>query len=156
MKIAPLTIYQYRTLYSQSYAPDSTFNPTTLPNGTYFISEEEVNQYQGVEFAWVKDLILIDYTTEMPNTTPPNLMPYAVEIPLEYQWVFVNGNITIGGFNIPLDNYQTIKVVNLAYFNWTEFRAELDCGIYADLKSALMPLWDYVALQVTNNNIVVL
>jgi hypothetical protein len=156
MKIAPLTIYQYRDLYSQSYAPDSTFNPTCLPDGTYFISEEEINQYQGTEFAWVKDLPLIDYTTSMPDTTPPSLLPYAVEIPTEFQWVFVDSKITIGGFYIPLDDYQNLKVVNLAYFNWPEFRAELDSGKYADLKSALMPLWDYVATQVANNNIIIL
>ena len=39
---------------------------------------------------------------------------------------------------------------------WSEFRAELDSGKYEDLKRALMPLWDYVELQVTNNNLVIL
>jgi hypothetical protein len=92
----------------------------------------------------------------MPDTTAPSLLPYAVEIPGEFQWVFVGDKITIGGFYIPLDNYNSSKVVNLAYFNWPEFRAELDSGKYADLKSALMPLWDYVAEQVTNGNIIVL
>jgi hypothetical protein len=156
MKIAPLTIYQFRELYQQSFSMDSLFNPTALADGTYFISEEEINQYQGTEFAWVKDLVLIDYTTSMPDTTAPSLLPYAVEIPTEFQWVFVGDKITIGGFYIPLDDYQNLKVVNLAYFNWAEFRAELDSGKYADLKSALMPLWDYVDEQVTNNNIIIL
>lgn len=156
MKIAPLTIYQYRNLYKQKYDESSYFNPSSLPNGTYFISEEEIIAYQGQEFSWIKNLTLIDYTTEMPNTTPPALSLYAVEIPLEYRWVFVGDKITIGGFYIPLDNHNSTKVVNLAYFQWAEFRAELNSGIYADLKSALMPLWDYVALQVTNNNIIVL
>lgn len=156
MKIAPLTIYQFRALYSQNFAPDSSFNPTALPNGTYFISEEEIIQYQGVEFDWVKDLPLIDYTTDMPNTTPPELSIYAVEIPLEFRWVFVDSKITIGGFYIPLNDYQNTKIVNLAYFEWVEFRKELDSGIYADLKSALMPLWDYMALQVQSGNVITL
>jgi hypothetical protein len=39
---------------------------------------------------------------------------------------------------------------------WTEFRAELDSGNYEALKRALMPLWDYVELQVINNNLVIL
>jgi hypothetical protein len=39
---------------------------------------------------------------------------------------------------------------------WSEFRAELDSGNYTYLKRALMPLWDYVELQVTNNNLIVL
>jgi len=156
MKIALLTIYQYRSLQGQSFTSDSFFNPTSLPSGAYFISEEEIEQYQGTEFAWIKDLPLVEYSKDMPDTTAPQLYPYAIEIPTEFQWVFVGDKITIGGFFIPLDNYNGIKVVNLAYFNWVEFRAELDSGIYADLKSALMPLWDYVALQVTNNNIIVL
>jgi len=156
MKIAPLTIYQFRTLYNQEYSENAVFNPSATADGTYFISEQEINLYQGTEFAWIKDLPLIDYSTLMPNTTPPTLSPYAVEIPIEFQWVFVGDKITIGGFYIPLDNYNSSKVVNLAYFNWVEFRFELDSGKYADLKSALMPLWDYVAEQVTNNNIIVL
>jgi hypothetical protein len=156
MKIALLTIYQYRSLQGQEFDTDSKFNPTSLPSGAYFISEEEIKQYQGTEFAWIKDLPLVDYSSSMPDTTPPTLTPYAVEIPTEFQWVFVGDKITIGGFYIPLDNYNSSKVVNLAYFSWAEFRKELDSGIYADLKSALMPLWDYVALQVTNGNIIVL
>ncbi len=132
------------------------FNPSSLPNGSYFISEDEINAYQGTEFAWIKGLPLIDFTTEMPNTTPPDLMPYAVAIPEVYQWAFPEDLFILSGFEIPLDTLGSTKVVNLAYFNWVEFRAELDSGKYTDLKRALMPLWDYVALQVTNNNIVVL
>lgn len=156
MKIAPLTIYQYRDLYQQNVSINALFNPTALPNGTYFISEEEIIAYKGTEFAWVKDLPLINYTTDMPDTTPPTLSMYAVEIPLEYRWVFTNNKIEIGGFVIPLDAYQQTKIVNLAYFEWPEFRAELDSGIYADLKAALMPLWDYVAIQVQNGNVITL
>ncbi len=57
---------------------------------------------------------------------------------------------------IPLDTHNQDKVVNIAYFMWVEFRAELDSGKYEDLKRALMPLWDYVELQVNNQNLVVL
>jgi hypothetical protein len=60
----------------------------------------------------------------------------------------------LDGFIIPLDTYTTLKVVNLAYFQWQEFRAELDNGNYEDLKRALMPLWDYVVLQVANGNLI--
>jgi len=88
--------------------------------------------------------------------TPPTLYPYAVEIPQIYQWAFPDNKFILSGFEIPLDTYQSTKVVNLAYFQWLEFRAELDNGDYQALKRALMPLWDYVAEQVTNNNIIVL
>jgi hypothetical protein len=88
--------------------------------------------------------------------TAPSLSPFAVEIPEIYQWAFPEDKFILDGFIIPLDTYQSIKVVNLAYFQWLEFRAELDSGNYESLKRSLMPLWDYVATQVSNNNIIVL
>ena len=88
--------------------------------------------------------------------TPPTLSPYAVEIPTIYQWAFPEDKFILSGFIIPLDTYGNSKIVNLAYFQWAEFRAELDSGNYEALKRSLMPLWDYVAEQVTNNNIIVL
>lgn len=88
--------------------------------------------------------------------TPPTLTPYAVIIPEIYQWAFPQDKFILGGFEIPLDTHNQDKVVNLAYFMWEEFRAELDSGKYEDLKRSLMSLWDYVELQVTNNNLVVL
>lgn len=99
---------------------------------------------------------------ELDKYVLPQLYPYAVEIPTEYSWVFPQDKFILNGFEIPLDTYQSTKVVNLAYFEWIEFRAELDRTdeegnfVYATLKRSLMELWDYVALQVTNNNIIVL
>jgi hypothetical protein len=88
--------------------------------------------------------------------TAPSLLPYAVEIPAIYQWAFPEDKFVLSGFIIPLDTYQSTKIVNLSYFQWAEFRAELDSGNYEALKRSLMPLWDYVAEQVTNGNIIVL
>jgi hypothetical protein len=88
--------------------------------------------------------------------TPPALSPYAVVIPEIYQWAFPENKFVLSGFEIPLDTHNNDKVVNLAYFMWTEFRAELDSGNYEALKRALMPLWDYVEFQVINNNLVIL
>jgi hypothetical protein len=90
------------------------------------------------------------------DATPPTLSPYAVLIPEIYQWAFPDNKFVLGGFEIPLDTHNNDKVVNLAYFMWSEFRAELDSGNYEALKRALMPLWDYVELQVINNNLVIL
>lgn len=93
---------------------------------------------------------------DLNHFTPPTLTPYAVVIPEIYQWAFPQDKFILGGFEIPLDTHNSDKVVNIAFFMWSEFRAELDSGKYNDLKRALMPLWDYVELQVTNNNLVVL
>jgi len=88
--------------------------------------------------------------------TPPTLSPYAVVIPEIYQWAFPENKFVLSGFEIPLDTHNNDKVVNIAYFMWQEFRAELDSGNYEALKRSLMPLWDYVAEQVTNQNLIVL
>lgn len=88
------------------------------------------------------------------DTTPPILTPYAVIIPEVYQWAFPQDKFILGGFEIPLDTHNQDKVVNIAYFMWVEFRADLDSGNHVALKRALMPLWDYVSEQVTNNNLI--
>jgi hypothetical protein len=64
--------------------------------------------------------------------------------------VFPEDKFVLNGFEIPLTN----GAVDVAYFQWQEFRNELDSGKYEDLKRALMPLWDYVAEQVTNENLI--
>jgi hypothetical protein len=91
---------------------------------------------------------------ELPISPP--LSPYAVVIPEIYQWAFPENKFVLSGFEIPLDTHNNDKVVNIAYFMWQEFRAELDNGNYTYLKRALMPLWDYVAEQVANQNLIVL
>ena len=148
-----LTIEQSELLKGQLFAPNSYFNPVKGKNNEYFIFNE-VEKCINEEFNWVKDLELVEYWSDI--FTPPTLTPYAVVIPEIYQWAFPQDKFILGGFEIPLDTHNQDKVVNIAYFMWTEFRAELDSGKYEDLKRALMPLWDYVELQVSNQNLIVL
>jgi hypothetical protein len=148
-----LTIEQAELLQGQEYAHDSLFNPIKDKNDNYFIFNE-VNDCVNESFIWVKDLILEPYLSV--HYKAPPLSPYAVVIPEIYQWAFPENKFVLSGFEIPLDTHNNDKVVNLAYFMWTEFRAELDSGNYEALKRALMPLWDYVELQVINNNLVIL
>jgi hypothetical protein len=97
----------------------------------------------------------------LPDFNAPKLSIYGVEIPIEYRWIFANDEFVLSGFIIPLNNYELTKIVNLAYFEWVDFRNELDKKdengnfVYEALKRSLMPLWDYVALQVQNGNIIV-
>jgi hypothetical protein len=121
--------------------------PIDLLGKFYVIADDVTRKYTDVE----------EFDLFAPlDTTPPTLTPYAVIIPEIYQWAFPQDKFILGGFEIPLDTYNQDKVVNIAYFMWSEFRAELDSGKYEDLKRALMPLWDYVELQVSNQNLVVL
>ena len=85
---------------------------------------------------------------------PPTLYPYAIEIPEIYLWVFPDNKFVLNKFEIPLDTINGVKCVNLAYFNWLAFRDELDSGNHEYLKRSLMPLWDYVELQVINQNFI--
>jgi hypothetical protein len=111
------------------------------------IEREDLEQY----YEQIKNPKFVD---------PPTLSDYAVEIPTIYQWTFPENMFILDGFIIPLDTYTTLKVVNLAYFQWQEFRDYLDRKdeqgnfVYESLKRALMPLWDYVALQVANGNLI--
>jgi hypothetical protein len=122
-------------------------HPVDIFDKYYVIADEVTRKYSDAE----------EFNPFAPKDfTPPTLYPYAVEIPEIYQWAFPEDMFVLSGFIIPLDTYQNSKVVNLAYFEWSEFRAELDSGNYEALKRSLMPLWDYVALQVTNGNEIVL
>jgi hypothetical protein len=154
----------------------SKYNFTQNENGVFFaipiISGEHMGKFACFENALelfpevfeIETYEEIDLNNSVfsPNFTPPTLSPYAVEIIQEYRWVFPEDKFILSGFEIPLDNYQTTKVVNLAYFQWVDFRQELDKKdadgnfVYATLKRSLMPLWDYVAEQVQNGNVIVL
>jgi hypothetical protein len=129
--------------------------PIDLLGKFYVIADDVTSKYTDAE--------PIDIYAEIYNDpTPPTLLPYAVEIPLEYRLPFRNGVFKLNAFEVPLDDYQDTKVVNLAYFEWAEFRAELDTKdangnfVYQALKDSLMDLWDYVGLQVANQNWIVL
>jgi hypothetical protein len=126
------------------------------------------NNWQKVSTNTELQSVFNDVTLESLNIEdldyykPPTLLPYAVEIPIEYRLPFRNGVFKLNAFEVPLDDYQNTKVVNLAYFEWAEFRAELDTKdangnfVYQALKDSLMDLWDYVELQVINQNLIVL
>ena len=69
MKVRQLTLEQKDQLAGQLWNGQAFFNPTQDANGNWFISNEEVNGCEVAEFAWVKELVEIDYNpvvTELP------------------------------------------------------------------------------------------
>jgi hypothetical protein len=69
MKVRQLTTEQKDLLIGQMWNNGSYFNPTLDANENWFISNEEVNGCEKEEFAWVKELLEIDYNpvvTEFP------------------------------------------------------------------------------------------
>lgn len=156
MKIAPLTIEQYRSLYKQNFDNNSLFNPTASPEGQFFISEEEINAYQGEQFAWIKNLSLIDYTETMPDTTPPTMTGYGILIPTEAEALnlFPNNEFHLGGYVIQLANTSQGLAVDLAYLGWQGFRDEQDKPINATIKASFSALWYELLSRYQNNEII--
>ena len=69
MKVRQLTLEQKDLLIGQMWNNGSYFNPTLDANENWFISNEEVNGCEKLEFSWVKELLEIDYNpvvTEFP------------------------------------------------------------------------------------------
>jgi len=124
--------------------------------GKFATSENALIEFPEIFENLSYQIIKLEPKVFQVDFTPATLSPYAVEIPTIYQWAFPEDKFILSGFIIPLDSYQNLKVVNLAYFEWAEFRAELDSGNYEALKRSLMPLWDYVAEQVAIGNVIVL
>ena len=60
MKVGLLTITQKNKLVNKEFSEDSLFNPIQDANNKWVISVEEIEQ-ANENFAWVKDLPLIDF-----------------------------------------------------------------------------------------------
>ena len=67
-QVGLLTENQKDSLVGQLYDEDSYFNPIQDINDNWIISIEEMDFCVNPEFAWVKDLPLIDYK---PKPSPP-------------------------------------------------------------------------------------
>jgi hypothetical protein len=115
--------------------------PFELSGQFYVIADEVTQKYTNKES--------IDLFAPI-DTTPPTLYGLGVVIPEQFIWVFPDNKFVLEGFEIPLTN----GAVDIAYFQWQAFRDCLDNGNHDYLKRALMPLWDYVAEQVENQNFV--
>jgi hypothetical protein len=144
-----------KSIVHQGYVFQGESIHSGLPIKEYFYNKS-IFLNRLIELELNNDVDFSDWVEPPLDTTPPPLSPYAVVIPEIYQWAFPENKFVLSGFEIPLDTHNSDKVVNLAYFMWIEFRAELDSGNYVALKRALMGLWDYVELQVNIGNVIIL
>jgi len=118
--------------------------------GQFAISENALQEFPEIFENLEYEIVELDVMDFQINYTPPTLIGYGVEIPNQFLWVFPEDKFILNRFEIPLTN----EAVDVAYFQWQEFRDELDSGKYEDLKRALMDLWDYVQTQVDAGNLV--
>jgi hypothetical protein len=68
--VALLTTEQKELIAGQYYDADCKFNPIKDKNENWIISIEEINQCTNDEYAWVKDLPLIEFEPkliDLPN-----------------------------------------------------------------------------------------
>ena len=150
--IAELTIQQYRQIVGQPITSDWTFNPITMPSGRFFVSQEEINAYQGSEFDWLKDLTLIDYDSQVPDLTPPTEMGVGVVIPSDYPVakLFPDFEFRLNGFVVPIVQYGSDYAVDLAYLMWEGFRKEQDYGYNQIVFNTFKTLWYELKAKVDN------
>lgn len=66
MKVGLLTTTQKNKLLNKEFSEDSLFNPIQDINGKWIISIEEI-EMANEEFAWVKDLPMIDFEPKIVN-----------------------------------------------------------------------------------------
>jgi hypothetical protein len=110
---------------------------------------EDVNEY-------FKDLRIEDLNIEdLAYYTPPTLSTYRVAIPEYWEMLFPNDRFIVGGFDIPLGRTtDNVLCVDVAYLGWQAFQNELDKPENAALKRHMEVVWDYIKLQIENNNFV--
>jgi hypothetical protein len=118
--------------------------------GKFATSENALNEFPEIFENEEYEVLELDAKDFEIDTTPPQLYGLGVVIPDQFIWVFPENKFILEGFEIPLTN----GAVDIAYFQWQAFRDCLDNGNHEYLKRALMPLWDYVAEQVDNQNFV--
>lgn len=154
--IAEINIEQYRQLVGQEITDGWTFNPITMPSGRFFVSEEEIDAYQGQQFSWLKDLPLIDFDSTIPDTTPPEPMGMGVVIPSDYPVLklFPDLEFRLNGFVVPIVEYNGGYAVDLAYLMWEAFRKDQDYGYNKIVFDTFKTLWYELAAKVQNNDIV--
>lgn len=121
--------------------------------GKYAADENSLNDFPEIFNNIEYEKVDLPISVFQKNATPPSKVPFYCEIPLEYQLPFNNNVFKLNEFEVPLETIENTKSVNLAYFEWKEFRFELDTldkngnFKYQALKDALMPLWDFVDIQ---------
>jgi hypothetical protein len=115
-------------------------------NLNYFPKTFENMEYQIIELD--PKAFEIDYT-------PPTLSTYRVAIPEYWEMLFPNDRFIVGGFDIPLERTdKNVLCVDVAYLEWKAFQNELDKPENAALKRHMEVVWDYIKLQIENNNFV--
>lgn len=156
MKVAALTVEQFRALYDKTLNTGWKFNPIAMPDGSYCVTEQEINECNNQDLDWIKSLPLVDYTTSIPDTTPPTEMGVGVYIHPKYNVLgfWDAKQFKLGGFIVPLVDYGDGLAVDLAYLLWEGFRLEQDKPIHETTFREFSKLWYELKTKAENNDLV--
>jgi hypothetical protein len=152
MKIAQLTIEQYRQLFGQSVNGIRTFSVAVTPDALLCIPEDDVNDCTNPNFPWVSGLTIQDYSIIIPSTTPPTMTGTGVLLPIEVEVLelFPNNQFNLNGYVVTLTDTPSGLAVDVAYLLWEGFRQEQDNGINITINETFNNLW-YILLDKYQN-----
>jgi hypothetical protein len=152
MKIAQLTIEQYRQLFGQSVNGTRNFSVSVTPDALLCIPEDDVTGCTNSNFTWVSGLTIQDYSITIPSTTPPTMTGTGVLLPTEVEVLelFPNNQFNLNGYVVELTDTPSGLAVDVAYLLWEEFRQEQDNGINVTINETFYSLW-YLLLDKYQN-----
>jgi hypothetical protein len=123
--------------------------------GKFATSENALNEFPEIFKTEPYEVVELDPTAFEVDYTPPALSTYRVAIPSYWEMLFPNDRFIVGGFDIPLERTKdNVLCVDVAYLEWKAFQNELDKPENAALKRHMEVVWDYIKLQIENNNFV--
>jgi hypothetical protein len=154
MKIAQLTIEQYRQLFGQSVDGTRNFSVAVTPDALLCIPEDDVTGCTNSNFTWVSGLTIQDYSITIPSTTPPTMTGTGVLLPTEVEVLelFPNNQFNLNGYVVNLTDTPSGLAVDVAYLLWEEFRQEQDNGINVTINETFYNLWYLLLTKYQNGD----
>jgi hypothetical protein len=123
--------------------------------GKFATSENALKEFPKIFQIEPYEVVELDPSAFEIDYTPPALSTYRVAIPEYWEMLFPNDRFIVGGFDIPLERTKdNVLCVDVAYLGWQAFQNELDKPENAALKRHMEVVWDYIKLQIENNNFV--
>lgn len=129
--------------------------------GKFFLFENSIDLFPEIFENLTYEIVDLDMTAFQRDYTLPEVNPYYLEVLPEFLGVFKDNKFVFGKYEFPLYDIEGKKCVNTAHFGWQQFKNDLDERMpdgtfrHQALKDVLMPLWDNLALQVENNNFII-
>jgi hypothetical protein len=122
--------------------------------GKFATSENALHEFPEIFENEPYEVADLDPAAFQIDYTPPALSTLRVAIP-DYWWsLFPDDEFILNGFIVKFERVNGILAVDIAYLDWPAFQEELDNPENAAIKRHMMPIWDYVLIQIENHNFI--